>query len=386
MRDPGSELHKLREDNLYRELKYGSSATGRTYDSDNLALLNFSSNDYLGLGTHESIKEAVSETIESFGIGSGASRMISGGTTPHFLIEKETADFFGKNSSLFFANGYGAALGTLGAILQKGDTVILDKLCHASLIDGSRLSGATVRTFPHNNVERLKKILNSISQNNQKEKRILIVTEGIFSMDGDASSIKEIITLKEEYKALLLLDEAHSFGIIGESGKGLANRENLSDGVDFLMTTFGKSAGAAGAVTVSSKTWTELILNRARSFIYSTAPMPSQAAAALAGLRLIRGSEGEELRNSLHNNIAYLCNELQIPKPQGAIIPIIIGNELETLKVAEKLLIAGILAPAIRYPTVSKGSARIRITISASHTENDIAYLAKTLQNSLSST
>jgi len=386
MRDPGSELHKLREDNLYRELKYGSSATGRTYDSDNLALLNFSSNDYLGLGTHESIKEAVSETIESFGIGSGASRMISGGTTPHFLIEKETADFFGKNSSLFFANGYGAALGTLGAILQKGDTVILDKLCHASLIDGSRLSGATVRTFPHNNVERLKKILNSISQNNQKEKRILIVTEGIFSMDGDASSIKEIITLKEEYKALLLLDEAHSFGIIGESGKGLANRENLSDGVDFLMTTFGKSAGAAGAVTVSSKTWTELILNRARSFIYSTAPMPSQAAAALAGLRLIRGSEGEELRNSLHNNIAYLCNELQIPKPQGAIIPIIIGNELETLKVAENLLIAGILAPAIRYPTVSKGSARIRITISASHTENDIAYLAKTLQNSLSST
>jgi len=282
MRDPGSELHKLREDNLYRELKYGSSATGRTYDSDNLALLNFSSNDYLGLGTHESIKEAVSETIESFGIGSGASRMISGGTTPHFLIEKETADFFGKNSSLFFANGYGAALGTLGAILQKGDTVILDKLCHASLIDGSRLSGATVRTFPHNNVERLKKILNSISQNNQKEKRILIVTEGIFSMDGDASSIKEIITLKEEYKALLLLDEAHSFGIIGESGTGLANRENLSDGVDFLMTTFGKSAGAAGAVTVSSKTWTELILNRARSFIYSTAPMPSQAAAALA--------------------------------------------------------------------------------------------------------
>ena len=205
-------------------------------------------------------------------------------------------------------------------------------------------------------------------------------------MDGDASSIKEIITLKEEYKALLLLDEAHSFGIIGESGKGLANRENLSDGVDFLMTTFGKSAGAAGAVTVSSKTWTELILNRARSFIYSTAPMPSQAAAALAGLRLIRGSEGEELRNSLHNNIAYLCNELQIPKPQGAIIPIIIGNELETLKVAEKLLIAGILAPAIRYPTVSKGSARIRITISASHTENDIAYLAKTLQDSLSST
>ncbi|MEE2808039.1 MAG: 8-amino-7-oxononanoate synthase [Verrucomicrobiota bacterium] len=386
MRDPGPELHKLREDNLYRELKYGSSATGRTYDSDNLALLNFSSNDYLGLGTHESIKEAVSETIESFGIGSGASRMISGGTTPHFLIEKETADFFGKNSSLFFANGYGAALGTLGAILQKGDTVILDKLCHASLIDGSRLSGATVRTFPHNNVERLKKILNSISKNDQKEKRILIVTEGIFSMDGDASSIKEIITLKEEYKALLLLDEAHSFGIIGESGKGLANRENLSDGVDFLMTTFGKSAGAAGAVTVSSKTWTELILNRARSFIYSTAPMPSQAAAALAGLRLIRGSEGEELRNSLHNNIAYLCNELQIPKPQGAIIPIIIGNELETLKVAENLLIAGILAPAIRYPTVSKGSARIRITISASHTENDIAYLAKTLQNSLSST
>ncbi|HIG83899.1 MAG TPA: 8-amino-7-oxononanoate synthase [Verrucomicrobia bacterium] len=386
MRDPGSELNKLREENLYRELKYGASATGRTFHSGNLSLLNFSSNDYLGLGSHETIKEAVTETIASFGVGSGASRMLSGGTTPHLLIEKETANFFGKDSSLFFANGYGAALGTLGAILQKGDTVILDKLCHASLIDGSRLSSATVRTFPHNNVDKLKKILNSINENDQKKKRILIVTEGIFSMDGDSSPIKEIIKLKKQHQALLLLDEAHSFGIIGESGKGIAHRENIINGVDFLMTTFGKSAGAAGSVVVSSGTWIELILNRARSFIYSTAPMPSQAAAALAGLRLIRGSVGEERRISLHRNIEHLCNELQIPKPQGAIIPLIIGGELEALRVSGNLHSAGILAPAIRYPTVSKGSARIRITISANHSEKDIAFLAKTIKPSLIST
>ena len=384
MRDPGSELHKLREENLYRKLKYGSSATGRTFNSEDLSLLNFSSNDYLGLGTHDSIKKAAIEAIESYGIGSGASRMLSGGTTPHFLIEKETADFFGKDSSLFFANGYGAALGTLGSILQKGDTVILDKLCHASLIDGSRLSGATVRTFPHNDVEKLKRILNSISGNDQKDKRTLIVTEGIFSMDGDTPSIREIIRLKEKYNALLLLDEAHSFGLIGKNGKGLAQREKLSNGVDFLMTTFGKSAGAAGAATVASKEWIKLILNRARSFIYSTAPMPSQAAAALAGLRLIRGAEGDGRRETLKNNITNLSNALGISKPEGAIIPIIIGTELETLEVSKKLLEAGILAPAIRYPTVSRGSARIRVTISANHSENDIAYLAKTLQDSLS--
>ena len=384
MRDPGSELNKLREENLYRKLKYGSSATGRTFNSEDLSLLNFSSNDYLGLGTHDSIKKAAIEAIESYGIGSGASRMLSGGTTPHFLIEKETADFFGKDSSLFFANGYGAALGTLGSILQKGDTVILDKLCHASLIDGSRLSGATVRTFPHNDVEKLKRILNSISGNDQKDKRTLIVTEGIFSMDGDTPSIREIIRLKEKYNALLLLDEAHSFGLIGKNGKGLAQREKLSNGVDFLMTTFGKSAGAAGAATVASKEWIKLILNRARSFIYSTAPMPSQAAAALAGLRLIRGAEGDDRRETLKNNITNLSNALGISKPEGAIIPIVIGTESESLEVSKKLLEAGILAPAIRYPTVSRGSARIRITISASHSENDIEYLAKTLQDSLS--
>jgi len=383
MRDPGSELNKLREDNLYRELKYGASATGRTFHSGDLSLLNFSSNDYLGLGANEAIKEAVTETIASYGVGSGASRMLSGGTTPHLLIEKETASFFGKDSSLFFANGYGAALGTLGAILQKGDTVILDKLCHASLIDGSRLSGATVRTFSHNNIENLKTILNSINKENQKEKRILIVTEGIFSMDGDVPPIKEIIKLKEQHQTLLLLDEAHSFGIIGESGKGFAHRENCIKGVDFLMTTFGKSAGAAGSVTVSSRTWTELILNRARSFIYSTAPMPSQAAAALAGLRLIKGKLGEERRGTLHRNIDHLCNELQIPRPQGAIIPLIIGDELHALKIAENLHREGILAPAIRYPTVSKGSARIRITVSANHSEKDIAFLVKKIKKSL---
>jgi len=386
MRDPESELNKLREENLYRELKYGTSATGRTFHSGNISLLNFSSNDYLGLGSHETIKEAVTETIASFGVGSGASRMLSGGTTPHLLIEKETANFFGKDSSLFFANGYGAALGTLGAILQKGDTVILDKLCHASLIDGSRLSCATVRTFPHNNVDKLKKILNSINENDQKKKRILIVTEGIFSMDGDSSPIKEIIKLKKQHQALLLLDEAHSFGIIGERGKGIAHREKIINGIDFLMTTFGKSAGAAGSVVVSSGTWIELILNRARSFIYSTAPMPSQAAAALAGLRLIKGSVGEERRISLHRNIDHLCNELQIPKPPGAIIPLIIGDELEALRVSDNLHSAGILAPAIRYPTVSKGSARIRITISANHSEKDIAFLAETIKPSLIST
>jgi len=383
MRDPGSELNKLREENLYRELKYGASATGRTFHSGNSPLLNFSSNDYLGLGSHETIKEAVSEAVALFGVGSGASRMLSGGTIPHRLIEKETASFFGKDSSLFFANGYGAALGTLGSILRKGDTVILDKLCHASLIDGSRLSGATVRTFPHNNIEKLKNILNSINGNDQTGKRILIVTEGIFSMDGDSSPIKKIIELKEQYQALLLLDEAHSFGIIGENGKGIAHKESLINGVDFLMTTFGKSAGAAGAVTISSRTWIKLILNRARSFIYSTAPMPSQAAGALAGLKLIRGSAGEERRISLHRNIAHLCNELKIPKPLGAIIPLIIGDELDALRISEKLHNAEILAPAIRYPTVSKGSARIRITISANHSEKDIAFLAETIKRLL---
>ncbi|MBV63547.1 MAG: 8-amino-7-oxononanoate synthase [Rickettsiales bacterium] len=379
MRDPDSEIQKLKKSNLYREIKFSSLEAGTTFEDNGSKFLNFSSNDYLGLCSHHQIKEAARNALNSFGVGSGASRLISGGTLPHQNIEKESAEFFDKEAALYFTNGYCASVGTLGSILQKGDTVILDKLCHASLIDGSRLSGATLRTFPHNDLEKLERILKSVTDNKVSNTRILIVTEGIFSMDGDSSPILEIIKLKKKYKALLLVDEAHSFGIYGDKGKGIVNSKGLQNDVDFIIATFGKSAGAAGAITASSRIWRDLIINKARSFIYSTAPMPSQAAAALEGLRIIQSNEGDLRRKKLKKNITSLCDKLNLDIPAGAIIPIIIGDEETALKKSKDLMKSGILAPAIRYPTVAKGSSRIRITISSNHTEDCLFKLSKAL-------
>tara|TARA_Y100000766_G_scaffold80998_1_gene68939 strand:+ start:7828 stop:8982 length:1155 start_codon:yes stop_codon:yes gene_type:complete len=379
MRDPDSEIQKLKKSNLYREIKFSSLEAGTTFEDNGSKFLNFSSNDYLGLCSHHQIKEAARNALNSFGVGSGASRLISGGTLPHQNIEKESAEFFDKEAALYFTNGYCASVGTLGSILQKGDTVILDKLCHASLIDGSRLSGATLRTFPHNDLEKLERILKSVTDNKVSNTRILIVTEGIFSMDGDSSPILEIIKLKKKYKALLLVDEAHSFGIYGDKGKGIVNSIGLQNDVDFIIATFGKSAGAAGAITASSRIWRDLIINKARSFIYSTAPMPSQAAAALEGLRIIQSNEGDLRRKKLKKNITSLCDKLNLDIPAGAIIPIIIGDEETALKKSKDLMKSGILAPAIRYPTVAKGSARIRITISSNHTKDCLLKLSKAL-------
>ena len=379
MRDPDSEIQKLKKSNLYREIKFSSLEAGTTFEDNGSKFLNFSSNDYLGLCSHHQIKEAARNALNSFGVGSGASRLISGGTLPHQNIEKESAEFFDKEAALYFTNGYCASVGTLGSILQKGDTVILDKLCHASLIDGSRLSGATLRTFPHNDLEKLERILKSVTDNKVSNARILIVTEGIFSMDGDSSPILEIIKLKKIYKTLLLVDEAHSFGIYGDKGKGIVNSKGLQNDVDFIIATFGKSAGAAGAITASSRIWRDLIINKARSFIYSTAPMPSQAAAALEGLRIIQSNEGDLRRKKLKKNITSLCDKLNLDIPAGAIIPLMIGDEETALKKSKDLMKSGILAPAIRYPTVAKGSARIRITISSNHTKDCLLKLSKAL-------
>ena len=379
MRDPNLEIKKIEEENLLRELKHGSQETGTVFHFNGHKLINFCSNNYLGLCSHERIKTAAKKAVDSYGVGSGASRLVSGSSLPHHEIENESAVFFEKESAIFFSNGYTAALGTLGAILQPDDMVIIDRLCHASLIDGAKLSGATLRSFPHNNLDKLEKILDATSKANNKDNRILIVTEGIFSMDGDSPDLSKIVSLKKKYNALLLVDEAHSFGICGEIGKGKLSEYNLSEQADFIMATFGKSAGAAGAVTATSKIWRDLIINKARSFIYSTAPMPSQAAAASEGLKIIQEDEGNLRREKLDSNINLLCTKLNLKRPEGAILPIMVGEESASIEISNKLFESGIYAPAIRYPTVARGSARIRITLSADHTDKNITDLADIL-------
>ena len=217
---------------------------------------------------------------------------------------------FNKESAVYFSNGYTASLGTLGSIVKENDIVIIDKLCHASLIDGAKLSGATLRSFSHNDLRKLEKILSSSRNAQKKETRILIITEGIFSMDGD-SPLPEIVDLKKKYDALLMVDEAHSFGVCGNKGKGILYSKGLEQEADFIMATL-ENQRVLLELSLRLQTWRDLIVNRARSFIYSTAPMPSQAAAASEGLKIINEEEKRYKKREVKKNVTSLCNKLEI--------------------------------------------------------------------------
>ena len=381
MRTPEDELATLSEEGLLRSLRRMESGQLIDANSDGRKVVNFSSNDYLGLSRDEALVNAACEATRRHGAGSGASRLISGTLPPHHALEEKIAEWKGTQAALSFANGYATAIGVLGAFLTKGDVVILDKLCHASLIDGARQSGATLRVYPHNDLNKLEDLLRHYRERLAGSSRLIVVTESIFSMDGDRAPLPEIITLVEQHHALLLLDEAHAVGILGSGGQGLAEELGIQDRVTFQMGTLGKAIGSGGGYVAASRSWIDLLLNKARPFIYSTAPPPAQAAASLCGIEVIASSRGEALRNRLWSNISRLA-ELLGKKPSSAIMPVILGTNEAALNASLALLEAGYLAPAIRFPTVPRGSARLRITLSAEHTAESIEGLHKNLLKS----
>ena len=381
MRQPEDELAELDAASLRRSLRPVDSAQlSRTLIAGE-ELLNFASNDYLGLASHPKILAAYNDALQQWGAGSGASRLICGSLAPHRQLESFLAEAKGAEAALIFANGYATSVGTLSALLRKGDTVILDKLSHASLIDGARLSGATLRVFPHNALKKLEKLLQSVTANSDEDARIIVVTESIFSMDGDIAPLREIVDLKDKYGALLLVDEAHGLGIYGDTGMGLAEHLDCSSGIDLHMGTLGKSAGVAGGYIAAKKSYIDLLINRARSFIYSTAPPPAQSAAAITGLKIITSNEGKKLREKLWKNIALFTKLTGIDQPSSSIIPWHVGESSAALALSAKLQQQHqILAPAVRYPTVPRNTARLRITLTAAHSEADIQQLAKALR------
>jgi len=331
MRTPESELESLRGKSLLRTLRpINSPQLPHTKILDQ-EVINFASNDYLGLANHPALIRAAQDATIKWGTGSGSSRLISGSLLPHRELEQFIASAKNTQAAITFSNGYTTAVGTLSALLTKGDTIILDKLSHASLIDGAKLSGATIRVFPHNNLTKLEKLLESTTKSSEPESRILVVTESIFSMDGDKSPLKLITNLKGKYKFLLLVDEAHALGIFGNTGMGLAEELNLTDEIDFHMGTLGKSAGSSGGYIATSQAYKDLITNYARSFIYSTAPPPSQSSTSLTALKLIQSEEGKSLRKKLHKNLQTFASLTKTSIPLSPIIPWIIGNSQETL-------------------------------------------------------
>src|SRR5947199_2244722 len=380
------QLEALRARSLERKLREISSAQGPEVQIAGRRLINFSSNDYLGLASDSRLREAAIGTIKEFGVGAGASRLVSGTQSPHLRLETALAKWKETEAALSFSSGYAAALGTVPALVSKDDVILLDKLCHASLIDGAKLSGAILRIFPHNHLSKLEDHL-EWAQREHAGKRILILTESVFSMDGDRAPLRELIELKKRFDALLMLDEAHAVGVIGRNGRGRAAEENLNHDVDVQMGTLSKALGASGGYICGSRILIEWLVNRGRSFIYSTARSPSMAAAALAAVELLSSAEGRARRLLLWKQINLMRELLPVNamnKKHGdassALVQWIAGDEQAALELSRALQKERFLVPAIRYPTVARGAARLRITVTASHEENQIRSLCQAIK------
>jgi 8-amino-7-oxononanoate synthase len=376
-------LASIHDQNLLRQLRRVDSAQGPRIKIGGETFLNFSSNDYLGLANHPALKEAAIKAVKNFGTGAGASRLICGSLAPFHEFEETLAAFKKTEAALTFSTGYAAALGTICALLDKDDMIIIDQLVHACIVDAARLSGAKLRVFDHNDLDDLEKILkwaNAKSKIQNPKSRTLIVTESIFSMDGDAAPLREIVTLKEKYSAWLMVDEAHATGLYGKKRCGLAEELGVSESIEIQMGTLGKALGASGGYICGPRTLIDFLVNRARSFIFSTAPVPAAAAAATAAIRLIQSREGKIRRDLLWRLVKQFSS-----KSTSAIIPIIVGDETKAVELASELRGQNIFIPAIRYPTVARGQARLRVTLTAAHTKAVVTQLTSALKNLKSS-
>lgn len=378
-------LEHLRSKSLLRELRTLEAVDGCVVRTGGKSWVNFASSDYLALSQHPVLRAAAKEAIDQYGVGAGASRLVTGSIAPHQKLEAALAAFKHTQAALVFASGYAAALGTVSSLAGPRDVVILDKLVHACLIDGARLSGTQLRVFPHNDLGRLEDLL-SWARAKHRDGQILIMTESVFSMDGDLGHLKEIVQLKEKYGALLLVDEAHATGVLGKGGAGLAADLGVAEQIDIQMGTLSKAFGVSGGFIAGSRSLIDLLINRARSFIFSTAPPPALAAAASAALEIIQSEQGDQLRAALFSNVDALSRRLPTrlaAKTASAILPVVVGHEQSALELAERLRASGFLVPAIRYPTVAMGAARLRITLSAGHTPNQVRGLAEALKKAL---
>lgn len=381
-------LGDIRQQGLYRELReiQGPQTTEICFSSgkgtNTEKVLNFSSNDYLGLANHPRVKQAAIEAIERYGAGSGASRLVSGSLRPHHELEEELASYKKTHSAIAFSSGYATAVGAICALVGKEDVVILDKLVHASIVDAARLSGATIRVFPHNDLERLEQILRWCDKprpGKDAPAQKLVVTESVFSMDGDHAPLNGLVALKERFGAWLMVDEAHGAGLYGEEGRGLASQAGVAERIEVQMGTLGKAFGSSGGYICGSRNLADFLVNRGRSFIFSTAPVPAAAAAAREAIRISRSAEGTTRRERLRENVRELSATFPNGPAKSAILPLIIGEGTAAVDAAARLREKGFYVPAIRYPTVARGTARLRITLTASHSIQQVQALKSAL-------
>jgi 8-amino-7-oxononanoate synthase len=385
--DLRSRLTEIRRQDLFRQLRWLDSGHGHQIQIADKWYTNFSSNDYLGLINHPELKDAAIKATEKYGAGAGASRLAGGSLVLFRELEEALAAFKGTQAALVFTSGYNTASGTIGSLMTKDDIIILDKLVHACIVDAARLSKSKIRVFSHNDLDALEDRLKwataeTSPESGARKPRVLVVTESIFSMDGDRAPLREIVALKEKYGAWLMVDEAHATGVVGRGGRGLADELGVSQQIEIQMGTMGKALGSGGGFICGSRTLVDFLINAARSFVFSTAPVPAAAAAAAKALQIIQSDEGQRRRIALMDRVSEFnrLRQKSNAKSDSAIMPVIVGDEAAAMSLAEKLYQKQLLVPAIRYPTVARGSARLRLTFTANHTSADVQLLAATLK------
>jgi len=364
-------LQTLKETGLYRHLRTLESSPTPHAILDGKKVLLFSSNNTLGLSNHPKVIEAAVQATRDYGTGGTASRLISGNLKLYNILEEKIAHLKGAEAAVVFSSGYAANLGTIQALVKRGDLLLIDKLNHASIIDGCRLSGAHLRTYRHKNMELLKSHL----EKSDSTRRTLIITDGIFSMDGDLAPLPEIVALAKKYHAMVMIDDAHATGVLGERGEGTVHHFKLDDEEVVQMGTLSKAIGSLGGFVVGSKELIEFLVNEARSLIYSTALPPSVLAASIAALTVLE--EELEILQNFWKKINFFKENLQrmgydLMGSQTHILPIRIGGHEEATQFARAIFEEGLFAPAIRPPTVPKGTSRIRLTLMATHTQEDL--------------
>ncbi|HOY70782.1 MAG TPA: 8-amino-7-oxononanoate synthase [Methylotenera sp.] len=371
-------LNQRAQDGLLRQRRLLDSPQAEHIVADAQPYLSFCSNDYLGLANHPKLVAAMQQAAGDSGVGSGASGLVTGHHRYHDELEKQLAKFVNLPAALLFSTGYMANIGVLGALVGRGDAIFADKLNHACLNDGGYYSLAEFKRFAHNDVQALEKLLKASTA-----KHKIIAVDAVFSMDGDIAPIPEYLALCEQYDAYLYIDDAHGFGVLGKHGAGTLGHFNLKSPRIIMMATLGKAAGVAGAFVAGEQVVIDYLIQTAKSYVYSTPAPPALSATLSASVKLIES--GDDLRAHLYDLIALLKAELKLNKWQlmpstTSVQPLIIGDNFKAVAVSKYLQAVGILVPAIRPPTVPVNTARLRISLSAAHSKEDVLRLISALQ------
>ena len=374
----GTELESLKQQGLYRKLRVleGKPESHTTYDHK--SVVNLSSNNYLGLTTHPKLKKAALDAVEKFGVGSGAVRTISGTMEMHMELERRLAKFKHVEAVVVFQSGFAANAGTVAAVLTKDDVIISDELNHASIIDGCRLSKAPIKVFPHKDVDAARKIMQELPKAQKK----ILITDGVFSMDGDLGRVPELSALAEEFGAIMMVDDAHASGVFGRNGSGTVDHFGCHGRVDIQVGTLSKAIGVLGGYVAGSKNLIEFLYHRARPFLFSTSHPPAVTAACLAALDILE-SEPQWIEKLWDNTRFFKAGldslGFNTGMSESPITPVIVGEAATAAKMSDTLFDRGVFAQSIGFPTVARDKARLRTIVSATHTKEDLQYALDTL-------